>query len=179
MEMDHRKRLLLKRLLEERRKVLPRPARQFLEGLLGDEELLSRMRFCRASERSRLRNSVLIATEDAQCWAVLLDNDPEGARGGAHARARMALEGLDLSPAQVLERLKPLPVWFLAVDPPVEQPPAGEAVQLDRTIHGLAAIAPGRLRRLALLDQIDAALDAGDREGYERLRVLLLEVPDA
>lgn len=169
--MVDQKRLVLTRLLAERSQLLPRPARQFLEHLLRDDPLLERMSFCRCEERAGLRNSVLIATQDGHCWGVLLGNDPESGRGPS--RARLALEGLDLSPAELVEQLRTLPIWFLAVDPEYASPAAGTAAHLETTVHRLAALPAERIRRTALLDQIDAALDAGDREAYERLRALL------
>ena len=174
MELAEQKRLVLRRFLEERRHLILRPAKQFLEGLLCDAELLGRMRFCLADERRELRNSVLVSTADVACWAVLLDNDPE--RGGAQARGRLALEGLDLSPADVLARLRSEPVWFLALEPAAGAPKPGEAVRIQRTVLGLAGAASRDLRRLALLDQIDAALDEGNREAYSRLQQLLRQV---
>ncbi len=173
MKMVEQKRLVLTRLLEAKREVLPRPARQFLEKLLKDEALLERMGFCRSEERARLRNSVLIATEDACCWSVLLDNQPDAGRAGAQQRSRLALEGLDLSPDEVLERLRGLPIWFLAVDPVFASPPGGEAVRLENTLYRMVRMRAARLRRIALLDQIDAALDEGNRNAFKRLARLL------
>lgn len=167
------KRSVLQRLLSDRRELLPRPARQFLHGLLKDELLLDRMQFCRAGERGQLHNSVLISTEDGCCWAVLLGNDPDGGRPAASARARLALDGLDLSPGDVLARLRRTPIWFLAVDETFISPPAGEAAAIDRTVHRFMAMPAGVIRRIALWDQIDAALDNGDHVACARLRALL------
>lgn len=174
MEQSERKRSVLRRFVEERRHLIPRPARQFLEGLLRDSDLLSRMIFCRAEERKDLHNSVLVSTLETACWAVMLGNDPE--RGGAQARSRLALEGLNMSPAEVLERLRQEPVWFLALEPSEIDQRSGEAVRVQRTILGLAGAETRGLRRLALLDQIDAALDEGNREAYARLQHLLKQV---
>ncbi|MDB4896934.1 MAG: hypothetical protein JWN15_3196 [Firmicutes bacterium] len=168
------KRSVLQRLLSDRRDLLPRPARQFLDGLLKDDPLVERMRFCRAQERGQLRNSVLISTEDGCCWAVLLGNDPEAGRSASHARARLALEGLDLSPGDVLEQLRRTPIWFLAVDEAFISPPAGEAAATDRTVHRFMAMPAGAIRRAVLWDQIDAALDSGDHATCARLRALLV-----
>lgn len=167
------KRSVLQRLLSDRRDLLPRPARQFLQSLLNDDLLLDRMHFCRAGERGQLRNSVLITTDDGCCWAVLLGNDPEGGRSASNARARLALEGLDLSPSDVLARLRGTPIWFLAVDEAFVSPPAGEAAATDRTVHRFMAMPAGAIQRLAIWDQIDAALDAGDHATCARLRALL------
>jgi hypothetical protein len=166
-------RQVLRRLLTEQKAQLPRPAAHFLEKLLADEDLLSRMRFCRLDERHLLRNSVMISVDDTPCWGVMLGNEPDGSRTTAQARSKLALEGLDLTPDQVLERLRPLPVWFLALDEFVAAPPQGEAPKAERTRYAFSAMSADSMRRLAILDQIDAALDAGDREGYERLRKLL------
>lgn len=163
-------RLVLQRLLTERRK-LPRPAAHFLDGLLADEELLARMRFCRPEERQLLRNTVLISLEDGTCWAVMLGNDPEGP---SRVRPRLALEGLDLTPQEVLQRLRPLPIWFLALDPAYVAPEPGAAVKAEQTGYRLASLPFERLRRLALTDQLDAALEAGDHEACRRIRSQLL-----
>lgn len=167
--MSERKRLVLERLLAERSDSLYRPARRFLDGLLGDENLLGRMQFCRSEERPKLRNSVLISTEETPCWSVLLGNEPGGGPGSAAARARLALEGLDLGPVQLLERLRELPVWFLALDLPDVQPAPGEALTIELTVRSLMQVPWSDLRRLALLDQIDAALDDGDLQACHRL----------
>lgn len=169
--MIDQKRLIVEQLLFEQRLALPRPARQFLDGLLVDPSVLSRMAFCRVEERSHLRNSVLISAEDGGTWAVMLGNDPTGGRAAAVERSRLALEGLDLTHAEVLERLAICPIWFLAVDQPYATPPAGRAMALEKGAHQLAGL--GSLRRRALLDQIDAALDDGDRGAFERLQRLL------
>lgn len=172
MDVVGQNRLVLLRVLEQCRKGLPRPARLFLEEVLRDDALLGRMRFCRLDERARLRNSVLISVEDGPCWAVLLGNDPTG-RDGSKARARLALEGLDLSPAQVISRLRDLPIWFLALDPGFACPPPGEAARLEETGYRLAQLNRSALRRQALLDQLDAALDARDRDAWDRIQGLL------
>lgn len=173
MDSMAQSRLVLDRLLTERKAHLPRPAAQFLERLLRDDDLLRRMRFCRLDERHLLRNSVLISVEDSPCWGVMLGNEPDGTRTTAQARSKLALEGLDLTPDQVMERLRPLPVWFLALDNSVFAPPPGEAPAIEKVQFAFRAMSAEEMRRLALLDQIDATLEAGDREGYERLRKLL------
>jgi hypothetical protein len=173
MPSSDQKRHVLGRLLSERRPHLPRPARLFVEGLLQDEPLLERMRFCRWEERGQLRNSILISTEDGTCWAVLLGNDPENSRTSSMARARLALEGLDLSPAEVLDRLRQVPIWFLALDDEYSTGVGGEAAAADRTAHRLAALPFEDLRRAVLWDQMDAALEAGDLTACRRLRELL------
>lgn len=166
----------LSELLARRYQVIPRPAREFLTSLLEDGPLLARMHFCLAEERSRLRNSVLIATEEVSCWGVLLDNDPQGGRKTARERAKRALSGLEMTPEETLERLRQLPVWFLAVDPPFAQPPAGEAPRIEWTIYQLARLNPARIRRLTINDQLDAALQDGDYVAARHLRHLLLEL---
>jgi hypothetical protein len=173
VEMIDQKRLIVEQLLFEQRLALPRPARQFLDGLLVDPSLLARMAFCRGEERSHLRNSVLISAEDGGTWAVMLGNDPSGGRPAALERSRLALEGLGLTHAEVLERLASCPIWFLAVDQPYADPPPGKAMALERGAHQLAGLPIDRMRRRALLDQIDAALDDGDRAAFERLHRLL------
>lgn len=170
MERGHR--TLLLRLLEERRSQLPRPALRFLDLVLREEQLLERMHLCRPTERSAVRNSVWISTEIG-CWSVLLGNDPTGGTRAAQRRARLALEGLNLSPLEVVDCLRPLPVWFLALDSDVIEPPAGEAARLEHTRSRLAGMNAAHLRRTALLDQVDAALDARDEQGLLRLRRLL------
>lgn len=167
--MDDQKRNVLGKFIESRKPLLPRPARRFLEELLKDDELLSRMHFCTPEDRRRLRNSVLICTEEVPCWAVLLGNEPDA----PSSRVRLALEGLNLSARQVLERLRGLPVWFLAVDSDLVAPTPGDAPRMEQTIYRLADASVFRLRRLALLDQVDAALDAGDRKAFKRLSRLL------
>lgn len=173
METTDQVRLVLQTLLTEQRTALPRPAVKFLDALLADETVLSRMQFCRPVERHQLRNSVLIATEDSPCWGVMLGNETGAGPGAAAQRTRLALEGLELTPDEVLQRLRPVPIWFLALDPPYADPAPGEAVRLEQTVYALATMQAGHLRRLALMDQIDAALEAGDRESCERLRQLL------
>lgn len=172
MDAVGQNRHVLLRLLEERRGSLPRPARLFLEDVVRDDELLRRMRFCRQDERGRLRNSVLISLEDGPCWAVLLGNDPTSLNG-SQARARLALEGLDLSPAQVLGRLRELPIWFLALDPAYACPPPGEAARVEETGYRLARLDAPALRRQALHDQLDAALEQNDREAWDRIAAQL------
>lgn len=173
MDTADQVRLVLQNLLAEQRTALPRPAVQFLDALLADESVLSRMQFCRPAERHQLRNSVLIATVDSPCWGVMLGNETGAGPGAAAQRTRLALEGLELTPGDVLERLRPLPVWFLALDPPYADPTPGEAVRLEHTVYALVSMQSSHLRRLALMDQIDAALEAHDKESYERLRQLL------
>ncbi len=171
-EMETGDRHQVIRLLTERRNALPRPALKFIDLLRRDDVLLGRMHLCRPVERSRVSHSVWISHEQG-CWSVLLGNDPEGGNRSAQSRARLALEGLDLSPSEVAERLRAVPVWFLAVDPDVALPPAGEAARLERTVMRLSALSSEQVRRTALLDQIDAALEARDTEAAERLRRLL------
>lgn len=167
--MSHQKRELLGRLLTG---YLPRPARRFLDLLLPEAEILARMYLCRPEERAAVRHSVWISTEYG-CWSVLLGNDPAKGARSAQARARLALEGLDLTPGEVVERLRSVPVWFLALDEQDADIPAGEAARIERTLGGLAALRPADLRRRVLMDQLDAALDAGDRVGFDRIRRLL------
>jgi hypothetical protein len=173
MENKDQARLVLTRLLAERRNLLPRPAARFLDGLLQDEALLASMEFCRRDERHQLRNSVLVATEEDGAWAALLGHDPDARTG---PRPRTAQETPAPGAEEVLDRLQGLPVWFLAVDPAYLLPEPGAAARTERTRYGLAACHGPRLRRLALIDQIDAALDEGDRDAYQRLRVLLEQV---
>lgn len=172
MEMVDQTRLLLGNFLTERRATMTRPARKFLEGLLCDDLLLARMRFCRWDERRYLHNSVLITTEGGAVWAVMLGHDPDAGQS-ARGRAALALDGLDLSPDQVLERLRQVPLWFLAIDAGYAAPPAGEAARADRTAYQLSRMPAESMRRKALLDQIDAALEAGDVAVCARLRTSL------
>lgn len=173
MEHKTQARLVLTRLLAERRNLLPRAVVRFLDGLLSDEAALDAMAFCRMDERLQVRNSVLIATEGPVTWSVLLDHEP-GSK--AATRPRQAGDGSDLSPEGLLERLRALPVWFLAVDAAFALPEPGAAARTERTLYGLAALQGRRMRRLALIDQIDAALEDGDRDAYDRLRELLEQV---
>lgn len=164
------KRSAVKKLLADRYDSIPRPARLLLTAIAEDELLLARMHFCRPDERMWLRNSLLVSTEDAQCWAVLLGNTPGAA---ARQRARLVLQGLGLSPGEILGQLRTLPVWFLAIDSPFAEPVPGEAPSIERTVYQLARLSGVRLRTRALLDQIDAALDAGDMAACRRLHLLL------
>lgn len=164
------RRAALKRLLSERYDLIPRPARLLLTGIVEDERLLAQMRFCCHDERPWLRNSLMISTEDAPCWAVLLGNTPGGA---AKLRAKLVLQGLELSPGEILDRLRTLPIWFLAIDTPYATPVPGEATSVERTVYLLRQLSRSHLRQLAILDQIDAALDAGDLETCRRLRQLM------
>lgn len=168
---SHRRHLLL-RLLTERRALISRPAVRFLEAVAADEELQNRMHLCRISERSQLRNTIWISTQTS-CWSVLLGNDPGGGARAAASRARLALEGLDMTVPEVLQRLRSVPVWFLALDEEEAEPPAGEALRLQDTLTRLSNCNAERLRRSALLDQVDAALEAGDLHGLEGLRRLM------
>lgn len=173
MEKVGHVRLVLARLLAERSKALPRTARRFLEILLSDELLLGRMRFCRSEERAKLKNSVLISCGDAPCWGVMLGNAPEAGRSATADRARLAVEGLSYSIDEVLHRLRTLPVWFLAVDPEYAFPDEAESIRIENTIYRMARADARGLRRQALMDQVDAALDDGDQEAYHRLCELL------
>ncbi|HWI61478.1 MAG TPA: hypothetical protein VNT75_06560 [Symbiobacteriaceae bacterium] len=167
--MDAR-RAAVKKYLSERYDQIPRPARLLLTGILEDEALLSRMQFCRSEERPQLRNSLMVSTDEAPCWAILLGNVP-GAP--ARARARLVLQGLNLTPAEILGRLRTLPVWFLALDTPYAEPVPGEAPLAENTVYMLARLQSARLRTLAIMDQIDAALDESDLETVRRLHLLL------
>lgn len=164
------RRAVLRALLTERRQVIPRPARLLLTMLLEDDDLLSRMHFCQPDERTYLRNSLLIATEETACWAVLLGNTPGSA---GHVRARLVLEGLNLSPGEITGRLRSLPVWFLAIDAPFAAPVRGQAAATETTAYRLAGLPAAQLRRRALLDQIDAALADGNFDACRALSRLL------
>ncbi|HYF94854.1 MAG TPA: hypothetical protein VD969_21785 [Symbiobacteriaceae bacterium] len=164
------RRAALQRLLADQSSRIPRPARHLLNGIVADDALLSRMHFCCPDERPLLRNSLLISTDEVPCWAILLGNVPGSA---ARTRAKLVLQGLNLAPAEILERLRTLPVWFIAVDPPYAAPAPGIAAALERTVYQLARLSPFRLRTRAILDQIDAALDEGDLQTCRRLHGLL------
>lgn len=170
MESLEARRTAVKRLLKERYDLIPRPARLLLMGIVEEEALLARMRFCCPDERPWLRNSLLVSADDAPVWALLLGNTP-GAP--SRHRARLVLQGLDLSPAEILDRLRALPIWFLAIDPPYATPVPGEAPSVERTVYLLTQLPAERMRVKALQDQIDAALEAGDFEACQRLRLLL------
>jgi hypothetical protein len=157
-------------MLKERYDLIPRPARLLLMGIVEDEALLSRMHFCCPDERLWVRNSLLISSDDAPVWALLLGNTPGGT---SRARARLVLQGLDLTPAEILDRLRALPVWFLAIDQPYATPVPGEAAAIELTVYALARLPAERVRARAIQDQIDAALEAGDFEACARLRSLL------
>lgn len=167
--MDAR-RAAVKKYLTDCYDQIPRPARLLLTGILEDEALLSRMQFCCQSERPQLRNSLLVSTDETPCWAILLGNQP-GAN--ARARARLVLQGLNLTPAEILSRLRMLPIWFLAIDTPYADPTPGEAVAAEHTVYMLARLQAARLRTLAIMDQIDAALDASELDVVRRLHGLL------
>ena len=98
VESIQEKRAAIKQLLTMRYAVIPRPARLLLSGLAEDDDLLSRMHFCQPEERPSLHNSVLVSTEETACWAVLLGNRPDG---GAASRAKLVLEGLELTAGEI------------------------------------------------------------------------------
>jgi hypothetical protein len=170
MESLEARRTAVKRLLKERYILIPRPARLLLMGIVEEEALLARMRFCRPDERPSLRNTLLVSADEAPVWALMLGNTP-GAP--SRQRAQLVLQGLDLSPAEILDRLRVLPIWFLAIDLPYADPVPGEAHSVERTVYALSQLPADRIRAKAVKDQIDAALEAGDFEACERLRQLL------
>lgn len=161
------KRSLLERFLAERSSSMPRKGAIFLELVLQSDALCT-MHFCRPRDRAKLRDSILIATTGVSVWGVLLGND---SGGGPERRVRLCLDLLDLTPAQVLERLQSLPVWFLCIDEAYT--PAEEHRPPDVEATVMAPAPWHRLRRLALLDQLDAALDEGDWAIAGKLRSLL------
>jgi|GEM_PF-5973877 len=167
------RRRLVRQILEERSPCLLRPASQFLTSILADDALLGSMCLCHPRERSSLRNSVLIAAGETACWAPMLGNDPDGGRRGAEQRARLVLDGLDLSPGDLLERLRSLPIWFLAIEDWPELPETGQARLSEWTVYQMARLPSAHLRRMALMDQIDAALDARDHDAAWRIWRLL------
>jgi len=170
MESLEARRTAVKRLLKERYDLIPRPARLLLMGIVEEEALLTRMRFCCPDERPWLRNSLLVSADDAPVWALLLGNTP-GAP--SRQRARLVLQGLDLLPSEILDRLRVLPVWFLAIDPPYATPVPGEAPAVERTVYLLSRLPTEEMRNRALLDQIDAGLGAGEFDTCQRWRSLL------
>ncbi|MFZ5816707.1 MAG: hypothetical protein ACOY93_15660 [Bacillota bacterium] len=152
---------------------LPRAAARLVMAVLADTELLERMRFCNPTDRRHLRDSILVSAEDGGCYSVILGSEgPQGERGRGN-RTRLALEGLNLPLFDLLERLRTLPVWFLAVDEAVHQVEPGEAIRLQETIYRLASLSGTALRRLALQDQLDAALDAEDYGACARIREVM------
>jgi hypothetical protein len=160
------KKAIVRRFLQERRQLMPRRGILFLELLLGSGPL-GTMHFCTEYERARLRDSVLVMTEVVSVWAVMLGNEPDR----AEARARLSLEQLDLTPPAVIDRLRDLPVWFLCIDEPYRPRRPRRAADVERAALSLPN-APA-LRRTALLDQLDAALDERDWTRVSALRSLL------
>jgi hypothetical protein len=171
--MVDQKQLILQRVLEERPLAMPRPAHLVLEQLLADTALIERMEFCCNEERGRLRNSVQIACNDSG-WSLLLNHEPASS-SAAQVQSGPSRGGLEMTPAEVLKWLQTVPIWFLAIDPIFVSPILGAAPKMEQTVHRLAPLHNRGLRRLVLMDQIDAALDEQNRDRYDQLQRLLRE----
>lgn len=156
MDLVARNRLGITRLLAAAERRLPREALGFLEGVLAEPALLQSLRFCAGGEWPELASLIQIDANSAT-WQI-------------------RLEGHSAPPEGLLTALRRAPIWFLAVQGAPLEPLEPDPLMAERGARLIDSLQAERARRVALLDQIDAALDAGDRASYERLCRLLQEL---
>lgn len=153
-----RNRLGITRLLAAAERRLPADARLFFEALLAEPAVLQNGRLCAPGPWPELPTLILIDAESST-WQARV--------GGLIA---------SLAPADLFDLLRREPIWFLAVQGAPLTPLEPDPLLADRAARLLKSLQSERVRRIALLDQIDAALDAGDRDSYERLQRQLQEM---
>jgi hypothetical protein len=158
MDLVTRNRLAITRLMATAERRLPAAALCFLERLLAEPAALQVCRLCAAGEWGEIQSLIQIET-NLSTW-----------------QARVGGAPVSLEPEALVTRLMAEPVWFLCVTGAPLQPLEGDPLLTDRAARLFATLESGRIRRIALLDQIDAALDDGDRERYDRLQRLLQEL---
>lgn len=158
MDLVTRNRLAITRLMAAAERRLPSLAMTFLERLLSEPAALQVGRLCAAGEWRELPTLIQIDTDRIR-WQVRVGGAP-----------------VSLEPEVLVSRLMLEPIWFLAVRGTPMEPLEEDPLLVDRAARLCASLESGRLRRIALLDQIDAALDSRDRETYERLQRLLQEL---
>jgi hypothetical protein len=163
MEWVTRNRLAITRLLAEHEALLPPEAISFFELLLAEPAVLQVGRFCSSGEWDGVQNLIQIRLRGRPAWQARVGGRPLGAA----------------DPATLLGQLRGEAVWFLSVDGGKLEPLEAEPLLTERALRTLAGLQAERVRRIALLDQIDAALDAGDRDSYLRLQRLLQETEPA
>lgn len=158
MELVARNRLGITRLLAAAERRLPSEAILFFEGVLADPAVLQTGRLCGPGPWPDLPTLIQVDAESST-W-----------------QARVGGSLVALAPEELLELLRREPIWFLAVAGAPFEPLEPDPLLADRAARLLDSLQSERVRRIALLDQIDAALDAGDRESYERLQRQLQEM---
>jgi hypothetical protein len=158
MDLVARNRLGITRLLAAAEQRLPADALLFFEGILAEPELLQSGRFCSPGPLADLPTLILIDAE-RRSW-----------------QARIGGLSVSCTPSELLDLLRREPIWFLAIQGAPLEPLEPDPLVADRAARLLDSLQNERVRRIALLDQIDAALDAGDRESYDRLQRLLQEL---
>jgi hypothetical protein len=158
MDLVTRNRLAITRLMATAERRLPVTALLFLERLLGEPAALQVGRLCATGEWGEIQSLIQIDT-NRSTW-----------------QARVGGAPVALEPEALVTRLMAEPVWFLCVSGARIEPLEADPILTDRAARLFASLESGRIRRIALLDQIDAALDDGDRETYDRLQRLLQEL---
>jgi hypothetical protein len=158
MDLVTRNRLGIARLLAAAERRLPSDALLFLEAVLAEPVLLQAGRLCAPGPWPALPTLIEIDLPKAT-W-----------------QARVGAQSAPLKPEPLLDLLRPEPIWFLAVSGVALEPLEPDPVMANRAARLIDSLQLERVRRIALLDQIDAALDAGDRESYDRLQRLLQEL---
>lgn len=168
MEVSEKAELLI-RFLREAGSGLSPKGRTFLTQLLESPGLLTTMELALPEHRRSLRLSIVISTRGGLFSPLLDRGAPEG--GGLLRRLH---EQMALTVPEVLQSLGTAPIWFLCLDPP---PPEArsftEALGLQQTVTGLAAVPRRWVRWQVLVDQVDGALAEGDRPAFQRLSDLL------
>lgn len=158
MDLVARNRMGITRLLAAAERRLPAEALLFFEGVLAEPALLETGRLCGPGPWSELATLIQIDA-DQSTW-----------------QARIGGNLVALAPDELIDLLRREPIWFLAVSGAPIEPTVPDPLSADRAARLLESLQSERVRRIALLDQIDAALDAGDRESYERLQRRLQEL---
>jgi hypothetical protein len=150
-----RNRMGITRLLAAAERRLPPEAIHLFEQLLAEPVLLQAGRLCEPGAWPDLPTLIQIDAVDCS-W--------EARVGGAPVR-----------PNRLIELLRREPIWFLSVRGAKLEPLEPDPVLTDRAARLLRSLQRERVLRIALLDQIDAALDAGDRDSFDRLQRQLQE----
>lgn len=158
MELVARNRLGITRLLAAAERRLPTEALLFFEGVLADPDVLQTGRLCGPGTWPELATLIQIDAERSS-W-----------------QARVGGSLVALAPEALIDLLRREPIWFLSVSGAPIEPTELDPLLAERAARLLETLQSERVRRIALLDQIDAALDAGDRESYERLQCRLQEL---
>lgn len=158
MELVARNRLGITRLLAAAERRLPAEALRFFEGVLAEPDVLQTGRLCGPGSWPEIATLIQIDAENSS-W-----------------QARVGGNLVALAPDELIDLLRREPIWFLSVSGAPLEPTEDDPLLAERAARLLESLQSERVRRIALLDQIDAALDAGDRESYERLQRQLNEM---